>query len=230
MAAVLPKTLRSGNVTLAKVLFDGCRFNIVPVLHNGVMTMNSGIDIDKTLKYALIVLTALAAVAIVVYILHDYPASTALIVIGGTLVYSFYQLSKMYASGVPARDYIPVKDREELIKIINKTQDHKEALEIFKQFISLYGFTGNITRFGVSGLPLLTVTMTIFFTLLAALIWFIDVYVTGGLTKETSATPVIIAFTDLAKLTLGAFIGSFVQRHISEPASQKSPPAGQGTH
>jgi hypothetical protein len=194
------------------------------------MTMNSGMEIDKNLKNALIVLIALAAVAVVLYILHGYPASTALIVIGGTLVYTSYSLSKMYASGAPARDYIPPKDREELVKILSKTQDHKEALEIFKQFVSLYGFTGNIIRFGVSGLPLLTVAMTIFFTLLAALIWFIDVYVTGGLTKETSATPVIIALTDLAKLTLGAFIGSFVQRHISESASQKSPPAGQGIH
>src|ERR1700720_1678741 len=128
------------------------------------MTMNSGMEIDKNLKNALIVLIALAAVAVVLYILHDYPASTALIVIGGTFIYTSYYFSKMYASGVPARDYIPAADREELNKILSKTQDHREALEIFKQFVSLYGFTGNITRFGVSGLPLLTVAMTIFFT------------------------------------------------------------------
>lgn len=134
---------------------------------------------------------------------------------------------------------------------MDKSGDPKEALEIFKQFVSLYGFTGNITKLGLSGLPLLTAALTIFFTILAALIWFIGAWVhgagalvqgAGALEEGRSASlpavaalpgavatndlhDMITALMDLAKLTLGAFIGSFVQRNIS---SQKpSPPNGQ---
>ncbi|PNE12231.1 MAG: hypothetical protein CR217_04630 [Beijerinckiaceae bacterium] len=112
---------------------------------------------------------------------------------------------------------------------------------------------------------MLTAALTIFFTILASLIWFIGVWVhgagalvhdwagalihegAGALEEGRSASlpaavaalqgtgtslqgtndlhDMITALMDLAKLTLGAFIGSFVQRNIS---SQKpSPPNGQ---
>jgi hypothetical protein len=60
---------------------------------------------------------------------------------------------------------------------------------------SLSGTTGTATKLGLTGLPLATVGLTIFFSVIA--IFGVD------------------GFLDLAKLTLGAFIGSFVQRNIS---------------
>jgi hypothetical protein len=60
---------------------------------------------------------------------------------------------------------------------------------------SLSGATGTATKLGLTGLPLATVGLTIFFSA-------ISIFGAQG-------------FLDLAKLTLGAFIGSFVQRAVS---------------
>ncbi len=245
--------------------------------------MNSETELNKklsdflTIKNTLIVFIAIVTIGAALYIFSNYSASIALIAIPllivGTLIYTSYSISKIYSSDSPARDYIPPEDRKELVKLIDKSENPKEALEIFKQFVSLYGFTGNITKLGLSGLPLLTAALTIFFTILAASIWFIGVWLQGAgaslhgagaalhgasasLPGATASLPgaaaslsgaaaasqgtgtssqgtgdlhdIITALMDLAKLTLGAFIGSFVQRNISEPASQKpSPPNGQ---
>jgi len=60
---------------------------------------------------------------------------------------------------------------------------------------SLSGFTGVFTKLGLQGLPLATIGLTLFFSLM---------FLRDG------------AYLDLAKLTLGAFIGSFVQKQVGE--------------
>ncbi len=73
---------------------------------------------------------------------------------------------------------------------------------------SLSGISGNFTKMGLTGLPLTTVSLTLIFALLAIM-------------------PIERAkdFLELAKLTLGAFIGSFVQRQVEqrrgEPGDQQ---------
>ena len=42
--------------------------------------------------------------------------------------------------------------------------NNKDGIEIFLEFISLYGLTGYIKRLGLSGLPLLTVILTLIFS------------------------------------------------------------------
>ena len=66
-----------------------------------------------------------------------------------------------------------------------------EAVSQYIRLRSLTGFTGTFTKLGLTGLPLATIGLTIFFALM-------DSYSTDP------------AHMDLAKLTLGAFIGSFV--------------------
>ena len=66
---------------------------------------------------------------------------------------------------------------------------------------SLSGFTGTFTKLGLTGLPLATVALTLIFAALALL--------PVGLEGQKS-------FFDLTKLTLGAFIGSFVQRQVEQ--------------
>ena len=77
---------------------------------------------------------------------------------------------------------------------------------------SLRGFTGTFTKLGLSGLPLATIGLTLFFAMLALL----------PLDTESQRS-----FFDLTKLTLGAFIGSFVQkaveRRTSETSSESAP-------
>jgi hypothetical protein len=76
-------------------------------------------------------------------------------------------------------------------------QGKEEAITQYIRLTSLTGLTGFLTKLGLQGLPLATIGMTIFFSIL-----FLE----------------DAAYLDLAKLTLGAFIGSFVQRQISGPS------------
>lgn len=90
---------------------------------------------------------------------------------------------------------IPEADRELLSPLIG--QANEKAINQYIKLSSLTGATGTATRLGLTGLPLLTVALTLIFSALA-------IYKPEG------------EFMDLAKLTLGAFIGSFVQRAASE--------------
>jgi hypothetical protein len=80
----------------------------------------------------------------------------------------------------------------------------EEAVTQYIRLTSLTGFTGTFTKLGLSGLPLATIGLTLFFSLVS--INYPD-------------------FMDLAKLTLGAFIGSFVQKQVgvSQSGSVKLP-------
>lgn len=71
----------------------------------------------------------------------------------------------------------------------------EDAITQYVRLRSLTGFTGLFTKLGLTGLPLATIGLTIFFSLLF-------------FANEN--------FLDLAKLTLGAFIGSFVQKQVGE--------------
>jgi hypothetical protein len=72
-----------------------------------------------------------------------------------------------------------------------------EAIDQYVRLRSLAGWAGTFTKLGITGLPLVTVVLTLIFSLIALL-------------PLSHAD----AFLDLAKLTLGAFIGSFVQRNV----------------
>jgi hypothetical protein len=71
----------------------------------------------------------------------------------------------------------------------------EDAITQYVRLRSLTGFTGLFTKLGLTGLPLATIGLTVFFSVLF-------------FANE--------AFLDLAKLTLGAFIGSFVQKQVGE--------------
>jgi hypothetical protein len=68
---------------------------------------------------------------------------------------------------------------------------NEQAISQFIRLSSLSGVTGTFTKIGLTGLPLATISLTIFLSI-------------AGLANNQ--------FFDLAKLTLGAFLGSFVQR------------------
>jgi hypothetical protein len=97
--------------------------------------------------------------------------------------------------GVSDQPTIPERDREIISDAIKEGKE--DAVRLYIQLRSLTGFTGAFTKLGLTGLPLTTVALTIFFSLLS--------FSPGELGGN---------FLDLAKLTLGAFIGSFVQRQV----------------
>jgi hypothetical protein len=86
--------------------------------------------------------------------------------------------------------FLPTPNGEEPIKDANEL-----GVRLYLDLTNTKGLTGNFTKLGISGLPLATIFLTCFFSIL-------------GLSDGANRT----TFLDLAKLTLGAFIGSFVQR------------------
>lgn len=82
-----------------------------------------------------------------------------------------------------------------------------EPIDQYVRLRSLSGVSGNFTKLGITGLPLTTVALTLVFSAIALLPW----------ERATS-------FLDLAKLTLGAFLGSFVQRQVEQRRQEASGP------
>lgn len=97
--------------------------------------------------------------------------------------------------GINEQNTIPERDRDLVAEALK--QGNEDVVRLYIQLRSLTGFTGGFTKLGLTGLPLTTVALTVFFSLLSF-----------------SPGTVGTNFLDLAKLTLGAFIGSFVQRQV----------------
>jgi len=72
---------------------------------------------------------------------------------------------------------------------------NEDAITQYVRLRSLTGFTGLFTKLGLQGLPLATIGLTLFFSLMFL--------------RNSE-------YLELAKLTLGAFIGSFVQKQVGE--------------
>jgi hypothetical protein len=121
--------------------------------------------------------------------------------IGIAIIFIWVAYRFMAASGVTSENVIPLQERELLEELIRGNK--RDEARIYIELSSLRGFTGTFTKLGISGLPLATIFLTIVFALMAASV--------GGSTGGT--------FLDLAKLTLGAFIGSFVQRSVETRAT-----------
>ena len=84
-----------------------------------------------------------------------------------------------------------------------------EPIDQYVRLRSLSGISGNFTKLGVTGLPLTTVFLTLVFAAIA-------------LMPVTST--IATQFLDLAKLTLGAFIGSFVQGRVEQRKQRDADP------
>ena len=103
--------------------------------------------------------------------------------------------TRVILSGLSSPNVVlPPQDRKLLEDLIR--DGNEKGIDQYVRLSSLSGTTGAATKLGLTGLPLATAGLTIFFSALAIL----------G----------INGFLDLTKLTLGAFIGSFVQRNLSD--------------
>jgi hypothetical protein len=100
-------------------------------------------------------------------------------------------VSLLRASGIATQPVIPAQEMSLLGPLV--TQANTNAIDLYVRLSSLRGFTGTFTKLGLSGLPLATISLTALFAILYASL------------QDNN-------FLDLTKLTLGAFIGSFVQR------------------
>jgi len=126
--------------------------------------------------------------------LKTYAPSLLLIVAAGvSTVFGFIVL---YSVGARNRVIIPEVHREVLHELIRKRD--REAIELYIRLSALSGVTGFFQKMGFHGLPLATICLSVAFGLLALLV--------------PASDALHQTFADLAKLTLGAFLGSYVQR------------------
>jgi hypothetical protein len=108
------------------------------------------------------------------------------------------------AAGTTSREILPKQDYALLSKFL--IDGNTDAITNYIRLGSLSGWIGAFTKLGISGLPLATIALTVFFTAVGLLI------------------PTQTTLFDLAKLTLGAFIGSNVQRQSSDIARKVAAP------
>jgi hypothetical protein len=126
---------------------------------------------------------------------HYLPKLAApLLLLIAALVSSGIGYSLFRSAGTTTRQTIPSQDAELLYKLL--LDGKEDAIDLYVRLSSLTGLTGTFTQIGLAGLPLATIALTVFFALLSL----------NGNQQ----------LFDLAKLTLGAFIGSYVQREVTE--------------
>lgn len=119
------------------------------------------------------------------------------------LVSAFLGYSLLRAAGSAPREVIPPQDYELLSEMLRS--GNLDGINNYVKLGSLTGTIGTFIKLQITGLPLATIGLTIFFALLGVL--------NGGQNP----------FYDLAKLTLGAFIGSYVQRQGTDAPRVPAP-------
>jgi len=103
------------------------------------------------------------------------------------------------------REVIPRQDREVLDAAMQKATD---PISEYIRLSSLLGVTGFFRKLEFSGMPLATILMTLILCLLSLLSYILNAYLADTPIPSELAN----GFFELAKLTLGAFIGSFVAK------------------
>jgi hypothetical protein len=117
------------------------------------------------------------------------------------LVSTYIGYRMVVAAGAATAVVIPPQDYALLAPLV--TDGKSDSIDQYVRLSSLAKFTGTFTQLGLTGLPLATIALTLFFALLSIF-------------KPD--------FLDLTKLTLGAFIGSFVQRQVERRTDQGTQP------
>ncbi|WP_420414562.1 hypothetical protein [Roseibium sp.] len=120
-----------------------------------------------------------------------------LLVLSGILC-SFIGIRLLKSAGAITEEVIPERDYKLLAPAIR--EGDQKAITEYIRLRSLSGVTGAFTKIGLTGLPLATIFLTI---VLAGIGIFHD------------------KFFDLAQLTLGAFIGSYVQKQGEIKGTEK---------
>ncbi|MEQ8696535.1 MAG: hypothetical protein RLO48_12175 [Bauldia litoralis] len=192
-----------------------------PVLEPGVVVGRKPSMLDRALILSGFIFCAASATAMVygLYLIVSSPVGSRpvatnfpgfLSLYGDLLAVAFFAMVAAFLAfsffrhaGKSTNFVIRPEDREYLWPLL--TKPNSEAVDQYIRLASLSGFSGSFTKVGFTGLPLATVALTLIFVILSLL------------TDNTD-------LMELAKLTLGAFIGSFVQRQVER--GERQGPAG----
>jgi len=115
----------------------------------------------------------------------------------GALIAALIGYGLLRAAGTATKQTIPTQDYQLLAQML--LANNSVGIRNYVTLSGLTGLTGMFTKLNLSGLALSTIVLTIFFSIL-------------GLFFRGEANSLF----DLAKLTLGAFIGSYVQKQSSD--------------
>jgi len=116
------------------------------------------------------------------------------------------------AGGLSPSDPLPVVNPVEWRILAAAITDNKDdPIGQYIRLSSLTGATGLFTKLGLSGLPLATIGLTMFFAIISMI------------------APRDLHFYELTQLTLGAFIGSFVQKQVGALRDTAAKPVTTGT-
>jgi hypothetical protein len=162
----------------------------------------------------LLIYMSIAIFVVICFLVVEYPRRQGLYdVIPEMLLFvigcfsAFLGVSLVRTAGLAITEPNVVINPKEWAVISEEVKQGKEdAITQYIRLTSLTGVSGFFTKLGLSGLPLATIGLTIFFSLLLLE------------AKE---------YLDLAKLTLGAFIGSFVQKQIGTGGGTVQLPTGE---
>jgi hypothetical protein len=127
------------------------------------------------------------------------PYFGVILIVSIGLLCALFAVRLFSKAGSLTSQVIRPEDRSLLEPLISAPK--KDAIGEYIRLASLSGFSGTFTKLGFTGLPLATVTLTLL--LLAITLFLSDDELRKGV-------------FDMAKLTLGAFLGSFVQRNIEQ--------------
>jgi hypothetical protein len=126
-----------------------------------------------------------------------------LITFAASIFCAFIGTRLLRSAGVVTTEVIPARDFAILGPAVR--DGNEQAITQWIRLNSLSGVTGTFTKIGLTGLPLATIVLTLLLAL-------------GGLVNTQ--------LFELAKLTLGAFLGSFVQQRQTDaprPTPDKPP-------
>jgi hypothetical protein len=130
-------------------------------------------------------------------LVQPYFGTFAVVSIG--IICGLFSLILFGRAGSLTSQVIRNEDRELLVPLLR--EPNVEAISQYIRLASLSGFAGTFTYLGFTGLPLATVVLTLILLLTAI-----------GVSDDDLQKSIF----DMAKLTLGAFLGSFVQRNIEQ--------------
>lgn len=162
-----------------------------------------------TLTYILYKISTTGAIAAMARFENDrdllnhylYIFSGPLLLFLASLMAASIGYALMRAAGTATKQVVNPEDMDLVALLL--ANNKQSFIDDFVRLSSLAGFTGMFTKVGLYGLPLATIVLTIIFTVLAMI-----------MTANQQS------LFDLAKLTLGAFIGSYVQRQSVETQAQ----------
>lgn len=131
--------------------------------------------------------------------LYEYVPELILIAMGlvsGTIAFLLLRIV-----GLAGRRVIPAEDQDLVKEML--LANNQQGINNYILLSGLNGVVGTFTKVGLSGLPLATIVLTVFFAIMGLFF-----------AKDSG-------MLDLAKLTLGAFIGSYVQRQSATDVQQQ---------